>query len=87
MYRRSVSEAISWFDPVGNGALDCDLYPRIVRRFLVYWCNKIVFEYRRRRTDMTRSAGPRSKATVAVFCSQRKHVKSNRNSRKATALV
>jgi glycosyltransferase involved in cell wall biosynthesis len=83
MYRRSVFETVSWFDPAVSPAADYDLYMRIARKFPVYFHDKVVLEYRRHDASMTRNPGKMLEPTIAVLRRQRAYAKKNSYLRRA----
>jgi glycosyltransferase involved in cell wall biosynthesis len=78
MYRRFVFETVEAFDTSLKSAEDYDLYMRIASRFPVYCHDKVIVEYRRHETNMTRNTGVMLKATIEILRSQRHRVKGNK---------
>jgi glycosyltransferase involved in cell wall biosynthesis len=70
MYRRFVFDDVGQFDPELKASEDYDLYFRIARKYPVYCHDKVIFEYRKHSTTMTRDHGRMLKATVEVLHSQ-----------------
>ena len=75
MYRRSVFESVGGFNTSLKFSEDYELYVRITRDFPVYCHGKLVAEYRQHASSWSRNSAMGLKTMLAVFRSERKHVK------------
>jgi glycosyltransferase involved in cell wall biosynthesis len=83
MYRRSVFEAVGYFDSSYKAAEDYDLYYRILQRFPAYCHNMQVAEIRRHDTNMTHDRITMLKYNMSALRSQRNLVKGDARYREA----
>jgi SAM-dependent methyltransferase len=83
MYRRATLQSVGGFNSSVKLAEDYDLYFRIASKFPVNQHDRVIAEYRRHETNMSRNPGLMLKATIEVLRSQRRHIKGNKLYRKA----
>jgi glycosyltransferase involved in cell wall biosynthesis len=83
VYRRSVFESVGGFDTSLKAAEDYDMYLRIARRFPVRSHERVVAEYRRHDTSMSRNPALMLSTSVAVLRSQRKHLRGHKRYKEA----
>ena len=86
MYRRTVFKSVGEFDASLRACEDYDLYLRIARRFLVCSHEKVVAEYRRHATNMSRNPALMLSTSVATLRSQRKHIRGHKEYEEAYKL-
>jgi len=79
MYRRSIFQQVSGFNPAISAAADYDLYMRVCREFPVVNHNQIIAEYRQHQGNMSNNNGLMLKNTVTALRSQRKLIRRDKH--------
>ena len=75
MYRRAALDAYAPFDPAAGGSADYELNIRLARRFDIACHHRVVLDYRRHTSNMSRGAEYMLESAVRVRRRHRKYVR------------